>query len=254
MGTEALWVPLAISAVSAGAQAVNQSNANSRAQTAETQAIDNQNAFKTQANSEVSQLTKQIAQNSPQQIQGKETGDFVNTLRKNAVGSQQSGSGTDSTNFGQPVSALAPAVGASSRYNADTAKGQQQTQAYGNTYAGEEGAIDAAVRQRQNEGLAMQTVGTGLNQLQAQSFTQNFVDQLRAQTAGQTNPWMTLFANVAGNGANAFAKNPGMFSSAPGANVVGNGTVGGFSPNAANFGNVGGFGTQWWNTQGGPTG
>ncbi len=213
MGTEALWVPLAISAVSAGAQAVNQSNANSRAQTAETQAIDNQNAFKTQANDITQQLTKQIAQDSPQQIQGQEESNFVNTLRKNAVGSSQSGAGTDSTNFGQPVSALGPASGASARYKSDTAKGQQQTQQYGNTYAGEQSAVDAAVRQRQNEGLMMQTAQTGLNQLNAQSFSQNFVDQLRAQTAGQTSPWVGLFANLAQNGAQAFSKNPKMFSS-----------------------------------------
>ncbi len=250
MGTEAFWVPALIAAVGTGAQAINQNNATQRGQNAEAQAIANQSQFKTQANSDVSQLTKAIAQNSPQQIQGQETGNFVNTLRKNEVGSTSSNAGTDSTNFGQPVSALGPASGASARYKSDTAKGQQQTQAYGNTYAGDEAAIDAAVRQRQNEGLAMQTLGTNLNQLQAQSYTQNFVDQLRAQTSGQPSPWVGLFSGLAQNGANAFSKNPTMFNSSPSGAVLGNGTVGGFSPN---FNNVGGFGTNYWNTQGGPT-
>jgi hypothetical protein len=215
MGTEEFWIPAVLAAVSTGAQAVNASNANSRAQNAEVQALDNQGQFRTQANSMVQQLTNQIKNNSPQQIQGQETSNFVNTLRKNAVGSSQAGSGTDSTNFGQPVSALAPASGASTRYQADTAKGQQQTQEYGNTNAEEMGAVDAAVRQRQNEGLAMQTLGTGLNQLGAQSFSQNFVDQLRTQTAGQQSPWVSLFAGLLNNGANAYSKNPGMFSSNP---------------------------------------
>ena len=53
---------------------------------------------------------------------------------------------------------------------------------------------DAAVRQRQNEGLAMQTLGTNLNTIGAESYTKNFVDQLRAQTAGQQSPWVSLFS------------------------------------------------------------
>jgi hypothetical protein len=209
-GTEAFWIPAAVGALGAGAQAVNQSNANKRASNTEAQAIANQATYRQQASDQVKNLTQQVAQNSPQQIANKETSDFVNTLRKNAAGSAQPGAtGSNDTNFGAPVSAMPPAAGASSRYKTDSANAQQQTQAYGDTYAKEIGNIDAAVRQRQNEGLAMQTLGTNLNTLGAESYTKNFVDQLRSQAAGQANPWVGLFSNMLQKGASAYATNGG---------------------------------------------
>jgi hypothetical protein len=191
VGTEAFWVPALIAAAGTGAQYVNQSNANKRQQTAEVQAIGNQQNIRGQANAQVKALTDQVENNSPAAIQGKATGDYVNTLRKNAAGSTQ----------GAPASAsaLAPVVGGSSRYNADTATSQKAVQDYGQTNAQELGALDSAVRQRQNEGLAMQTLSGSLNQLGAQSYTQNFADQLRAQAAGQANPWVSLFSQMAKN-------------------------------------------------------
>lgn len=211
-GTEEFWVPAVMAAVSAGGQAINQSNANSRAQNSEAQSIADQQQYRQQANDQVKNLTQQIATNSPQQIANQETGSFVNTLRQNAAGSAQPGatsSNQNDTNFGAPVSAMPPAAGASSRYKSDAASAQQQTQQYGNTYAGEIGQIDAAVRQRQNEGLAQQTLGTNLNVLGAESYTKNFVDQLRSQAAGQSNPWVSLFSNMLGKGAQAYAMNAG---------------------------------------------
>lgn len=198
MGTEAFWIPAALTALSAGGQYVNQQNALSRQNTAETQAINNQQQIRGQANQQVKQLTDQIAKSSPQQLQGKATGDFVSQLRQN-VGSSPQSSG--------PTSALAPVVGGSSRYNADVAQSGKDVQDYGNTNASELSAMDSAIRQRQNEGLAMQTLGTNLNGLGAQSYTQNFVDQLRAQAAGQTSPWVSLLSNLAGNAGKSLATN-----------------------------------------------
>lgn len=210
-GTEEFWVPALVAAVGSAGQAVNQSNANKRSQNAQVQSIDNQQQFRQQANDQVKNLTQQIAQNSPQQIANQETSQFVNTLRKNQAGSAapNAASGTPDTNFGAPVSALPPAAGASSRYQSDSANAQKQTQQYGNDYASEIGQIDAAVRQRQNEGLALNTLGTNLNTLGAESYTKNFVDQLRAQTAGQANPWVGLFSNMLQKGASAYATNSG---------------------------------------------
>jgi hypothetical protein len=229
MGTESFWVPAAIAALGTGAQYINQSNANKRQQTAEVQAIGDQQQIRGNANAQVKQLTDQIAQNTPAQIQGQETGAFVNTLRKNAAGSTQGGAtNTNDTNFGAPVSALPPAAGASSRYKSDLGTSQKQTEEFGNTYANEIGAIDSAVRQRQNEGLAMGTLGTSLNGLGAQSYTKNFVDQLRAQAAGQANPWVSLFAGMAKNGANAYAMGAG--GSPDTSNLVSNRYSGGYQP------------------------
>jgi hypothetical protein len=209
LGTEGFWIPAAISAVGALGQGVNQMQAQKREQNSQVQAIDDQQQFRQSANDQVKNLTQQIATNSPQQIANKETSDFVNTLRKNAAGSQApSATGApNDTNFGAPVSALPPAAGASAKYKTDTANAQQQTQQYGNSYATEMGNIDAAVRQRQNEGLAQQTLGTNLNVLGAQSYSKNFVDQLRSQAAGQANPWVGLFSTMLQKGAGAYALN-----------------------------------------------
>ncbi len=204
MGTEAFWVPAALAAVGTGAQFINQNNANKRQQASEVQAIGNQQQIRGNANAQVKQLTDQLAQNTPAQLQGKETGEFVKTLRQNSAGKNPS-----DTNFGQSTSALAPVPSANSRYNSDTAASQKQVQDFGQTNASELSAVDSAVRQRQNEGLAMQTLGSNLQGLNLQSQTQNFVDQLRSQAKGQANPWVSLFGGLAKNGANAYAMNAG---------------------------------------------
>jgi len=207
-GTEEFWVPAVLAAVSAGGQAINQSNANARQQNAETEAIDAQEQYRQQANDQVKALTQQINQNTPQQIQNSEQAQFVNQLRQNQAGSAAGGStSNDPNNFGAPVSALGNTAGASKAFKASADNSQKETQQYGNTEAKQLSALDAAVRQRQNEGLAMNTLQTNLNTLGQASAGTGFVNQLRAQTAGETSPWATLFSNILGGTANTAAKN-----------------------------------------------
>jgi hypothetical protein len=210
MGTEEFWVPAVLAAVGTGAEYVNQKQATNRQNDAEIAAMQHQQQIEDQANAAARGLTQQIAKNTPTQIANKATGDYVAQLRKNAAGSTQGGSTKGGAQtFGASTSSLAPASGASSRFNDASAASQKEVQDYGNTYASEMGQIDAATRQRQNEGLAMSTLGTQLNTLGAQSYGQNFVDQLRAQVQGQTNPWVSLMAGLLKNGANAYAMNSG---------------------------------------------
>lgn len=199
MGTEEFWVPAVIAAVGGGAEAINQKNANNRAQTTETQNILDQQKLEGQASAGARALTSQIAQDNPAQIQGKATGDYVAQLRKNAAGSG-SGTGNAKNQFGMPTSSLAPAAGANPRYASAVSDSQGQVGSYGGTLADEMGGIDAAVRQRQNEGLGMSTYATGLQGLNQQSFGTNFVNQLRTQAAGQANPWVSLFSGMAAAG------------------------------------------------------
>ncbi|MDE2097517.1 MAG: hypothetical protein KGL39_09750 [Patescibacteria group bacterium] len=204
----AFLIPAAMTLASAGAQYVNQSNAQSRQNAAEAQDIINQQRIGSQGAADVSRLTQQIANDNPNQIAADATAQYVNTLRKNAAGSMQGGSTTGApTLYGQSTSAVGQTAGADPRFKADLANDQQQVEDYGNQYAKEMGAVDAAVRQRQNEGLDMQTLGTQLGLLDAQSWGQNFVDSLRAQAAGQQNPWVAMAANMLGRGANAYATN-----------------------------------------------
>jgi hypothetical protein len=204
-----------LAAVSAAGSAVNSNNANQRSQNAEVQAQDNQNMFRNQANNMVKQQTQKIATSNPDAIANAEKGSFVNTLRQN-VGGNTGNTSTEPTNFGAPTSALGagPAAGASAKYKAGAAAAGAQTQSYGNQYAGQESAIDAAVRQRQNEGLQMQTLATNLNGLNQQSYSQGFVDQLRARAAGVQSPWASLGSSILGGAANTASKN-GWFSGSP---------------------------------------
>jgi len=206
LGTEAFWIPAAVAAVSAIGSGVNQSNANKRANNAEVVAQDNANKFRNQANNLVKQQTNSIATSNPQQIQNSEQSQFVNSLRKN-VG------GTDSS--GNPTSALGPVAGASSRYNAGTKAASADVQNFGGNIAGQESAVDAAIRQRQNEGLQMQTLGTNLNGLNQQAYSQSFVDQLRSKAAGVQSPWVSMFSKILGGAANTAAGNGWFTGKAP---------------------------------------
>jgi hypothetical protein len=209
LGTEAFWIPAAIAAVSAGAQYANTTQANKRQDQSEAQAIQNQQAIRQKGEAEVNKTVQDVAKSNPNQIAGQATAQYVDQLRRNAAGSSSPG----------VSSALAPVAGGSSRYNADKATAQQAVESYGNTKATEMGDLDAAVRQRQNEGLEMSTLNTNLNTLGAQSYAQNFVDQLRSSVAGQTNPLVSLFAGLGANTAGFLSRNPQFFgtsSLAPG--------------------------------------
>lgn len=214
----AFLVPAALTALSAGGQYINQNQAESRQNTAEIQALGDQQQLRDQANGQVRALTNQVATDSPGKIAAQSTGDYVAQLRKNAAGSTQGGSTTNGTQtFGASTSALPPnsVAGANGRYGTDLATGQQEVQDFGNTYAQEMGQIDAATRLRQNEGLSAQTLGTNLNTLGLQSYGQNFVDQLRAQTAGQQNPWLAMASSLVGGAGNAISKNPTAYFGKP---------------------------------------
>lgn len=198
MGTEAFWIPAVVSLVGAAGGAANQKIAADKQQNDEVAALQHQEEDRSKAQGQVSALTRQIAASTPQKTQAQATGDYVNQLRKNAAGTGSASSG----------SALAPAVGASSRYNTDVTNSQNAVSTFGNNQAGQMGSIDAAVRQRQNEGLALNTLGTNLNTINAQSYGTNFVDQLRAQSDSQPNPWVSLGSTLLQNGARGYTPNP----------------------------------------------
>lgn len=198
MGTEEFWIPAVLAAVSAGGEAANQHAAQNRQNDATIQGLADQQKYQQEAGSRTNQFIKQVAGNSPDKTAATTTGEYVNQLRRNAAGSTAR----------QPAtSALAPVAGASKAYAADAANSQQDVSNYGADLAKTMGAIDAPVRQRQNEELGMQTLGTGLNDLNARSYGSSFVDQLRSQLAGQTNPWVGLASSLVGGAANAYSMN-----------------------------------------------
>jgi hypothetical protein len=181
------WVPALISAAGAGTQYAAQKQASNRQDAAEAQAIMDQQKVQSKAAAATNQAVQKVAESDPNAIQGKATGDYISQLRRNAAGAASGG--TDS--------ALAPVSGASARYNAGTQDAQANVNNYGNQLASQMAGIDAAVRQRQNEGLDANTLATQLGGYGMESYGQHFVDQLRAQMAGQANPWAMLGGKLA---------------------------------------------------------
>jgi hypothetical protein len=217
VGTEAFWVPLVLSAVGTGAEAVNQRNANNRAQGVETQNIIQQQQLENEANVGAKNLTRQIANSSPAAVANKQEGAFVQNLRQNEAGASAGGSTTnDNDLFGQSTSGLPSSTVGSSRFKQDNATAQTQVNQYGSDLAKTMSNINAPVIQRQEEGLGMQDYATGLNLLQGQSQGENFVNQLRAEAAGQANPYVSAIAGMFTKGANAYSKNTPFPGSTPG--------------------------------------
>lgn len=242
----AFLVPLALSAASGAAQYVNQKGTQNRQNSALVQSLADQQADRAQANGAVNKLTSQIATDNPSTLAAKATGAYVDTLRKNAAGSTQGGSTTgDAQTFGGSVSSLPGVAGASDRYNAGTAASQKEVQDYGNTFAKNMGDIDAATRQRQNEGLQMQDLSTTLNQINQKSYGQNFVDQLRTQAAGQLNPWVSLGSSMLSGASSVLSKNPSAYFGGGGDGVNVAGDMSGLNGNASTM-------TNPFDTIGGP--
>ena len=193
----AFLIPLALSAAGSAAQYVNQSQANSRQNASEVQALQDQQKYKSQAAQAVSQLTNQVAKSNPAQLQDQATQKYIQQLRQN-VGSGVTPGAT---------SALSTQSGADPRYAHDVANANATIEGYGNTVAGQKAGIDSAVRQRQNEGLDMGNLATTLGGINQNSYGTAFADQLRSEAAGTQNPWVSATAAALQNYGSALSKN-----------------------------------------------
>ena len=199
MGTEEFWIPAVLAAVGTGASAYNSISANQRSQAQEAQGIQQQQALRQQAAGMVNKTIQNVAASNPAALQRQATGDFVSQLRTNAGATNPTLGGTQGT------------PGANPRFAQDVNASNNTVQNFGANQAGDLAAMSAAVRQRQQEGLAMGTLQTNLGLTGAQAGSQAFLTQLRAATAGQQNPWLSLGAGLLSGGASAYSKNPTAF-------------------------------------------
>ncbi len=202
MGTEEFWIPAVLSAVGAGVGAVNQANANSRANNQATQGIIQQDMLQQKAAGQVSKTVQALQKSNPNATTAQSTGDFIRQLRTNQASAQQ--------NSGAPS-----VSGANSRYGADVAAGNNTVQNFGNTEADQLGAVTGAVKQRQNEGAALGDLSTNLGVIGAQSGADSFVNQLRTAAAGQQSPWAGLVGNLFGAAGQTLSKNPDLNPGSP---------------------------------------
>lgn len=199
MGTESFWIPAVISAVAAGGEYANQTSAAKRQDQANAQGIREQSEIQQKAASRVGETVRQIQKSDPNADARAATSEYTQQLRKNASGSRKPGA----------TSALGSTPGSSKRYQGDRAAAAGEVADYGATYAGQMGAADGAVRQREGEGFGLQDLSSSLGTLSGESYGRDFVNRLRAQAAGRSNPWVTLGTSLLRSGASAYAANAG---------------------------------------------
>jgi hypothetical protein len=197
MGTEEFWIPAVMAALSTGAGAYNTIQSNQKGQASEVQGIEQQQALRQQAAGMVNKTVQNITQSNPQALQRQATGDFVSQLRNNEAATNPTLNGTAAT------------PGADPRAATGAAASNATVQGYGNTMAGNMATMSAAVRQRQQEGLAMGTLQTGLGNTGQQSGADSFITQLRTAQASQPNPWISLASGLGNTAAKGYAMNAG---------------------------------------------
>ena len=207
MGTEALWVPLAMTALAGGAQYYNTQQTANRQDNTLAASLRQEGQLQDQANAKTSQLIQDTAKSSPTAAK---TG-LLDQFHQQMLANQ--GSSTNSLNQAGDTSA------AYKKAATDAALGISQ---YGNTSANNIASIDAPGLQRQGEAQNMMKFGTQVGQLKQQSAADNFLAQMRLR-AIRPNPWVSAASEAAG----AYSRYGGGgygAAAGSGASAVGDGT------------------------------
>jgi hypothetical protein len=190
MGSEVL-IPLAISALGAGAQWYGSDQALKSQDRAAAQGIQTQAANQRQADYAVNASVDKLGQSSPEASRVTATNDFLGQLRRNRS---------------QATPGATP--GGSSRYESDMAGAGKDVADFGTQEAGILGRVNAPAMQREQEGISFNRLHSDLNQIGRNSAGDQFLTQLRMRSA-QPNPWLNAAGSVAQGAATGMAGRPG---------------------------------------------
>jgi hypothetical protein len=180
MGTEAVWVPLAISALGAGASAYNQH------QVAKRQEDEAQNASMTQqrkqheADARLNQELSALSASGPDAERKASLEGFLQQLRANA-----GAAGGDSN-----------VINASDRFKKDSAASGAAIKNYGTTRSDTLSRINAPGFQRRREGYSINRAGDDVTGIGRDANAEAFLSQLR-MNAIRANPWLEAAGQVA---------------------------------------------------------
>lgn len=189
MGTEAVWVPLALTALAAGGQYYNTQQTAKRQDNTLASQLRNQAETQREADARVSDL---IAQRGESSSEGERTGTLNQYLAqaRQAQGAANAGfsqSGAVSDAYRQASNDAAMGV---SDYAAKTADLMSR--------------MDAPVLQRQREALDGARFETDLNQIKRTGAGQDFLSQLKLQSI-RRNPWIDAGSQLASGAAGGIA-------------------------------------------------
>lgn len=173
----AVAIPLALSALSAGAQVYNTREVQEDQNEIAAQGMLAQNAHQREADAQVAEGIGQLERSSPEASQREATNAFLDQLRRTrsqAVG--ESGIGGDA-------------------FRSDMDQVQSDITNYGNRNADIQGRINAPGLQRQQEGVVMGRVASNLGRVGRASNADQFLTQLRMGGA-QRNPWIDAGSQI----------------------------------------------------------
>lgn len=181
MGTEAVWIPLALSALGAGTSFVNTRNTARRQDQEAASNIRQLGERQRDADGEITRLLADTAASDPQQEIGDSLKQYTSELERNK-GMQSSGTQTLS--------------GASSAYQAEAAKDAMGVAKYGDKLAGLMSRIDGAARQRENEGIRMDQSQNIISQLARRSQGDEYLSNMRMDSI-RDNPLLSAVSQLA---------------------------------------------------------
>jgi hypothetical protein len=179
MGTEAIWIPLAISALSAGATAYDQNRVAREQKEESTDMMKAQQRKQLQADAILNENTAALGESSPEEERQKALSGFLETLRANS--GVAGGTSTDAASGG--------------RYGEDAAAAKADIQNYGANRSDMLSRIVAPSRQRQNERFAIGRTADEVSGVSRNADAERFLSQLRMQSI-RANPWITAASQV----------------------------------------------------------
>ena len=188
MGAEAIWVPLLMSAASAGVSAYNTNETAKRQDAALADSIRNQAGKQREADAKVNAEVARLKESRSATDETQRAGDYARQLIRNRAAM---------------MNGLNPTVGGAA-VQSDSAQAAQAAQSLADQTAGLMAMQDSAGMQRQREGFDFGRLGTDLGLIGRESSGQQYIDQMRMR-AIQRNPWLDIGSGILGGAAGAFS-------------------------------------------------
>lgn len=181
MGAEAIWVPLLMSAASAGVSAYGANKTAKRQDAALADSIRNQSRIQKQADARVNEEVANLKESRSSTDEAQRMNDYVKQLQR---GRQNMVSGLTNVTGGEAA-------------QTDSAQAAQAAGALANQTAGFMAQQDAAGMQRQREGFDFGRLATDIGLIGRESSGQRYLDELRLR-AIREDPKYGIMAGLIG--------------------------------------------------------
>lgn len=180
-GLEPATIGMLASGLGAGAQLLNSQQAAKRQDRELARGMDARARLTEEAGQRVQKQISDVATSNPDAERQERNNAFMAALRQAKVAD----GGAD----------FAGTPGASDRFTADVGQARAGALQEGRTLSGQLAAIDAPVLQRQREARGFTDAVTDVGLIADRGAGNDFLTELRAARAGQTNPWVDALSS-----------------------------------------------------------